>query len=137
MTPRPRGAQCGCSPWLCPGVVFSCLHQLYRCVDPLLAFKGGYLRCFFSYASVYAAFNVIIIFFVRAAFLRSFPAIVCGSIHLFVLFPQFYAGSSFFSRFICVSHLFFVPLHKISERWQNLGIGRNMDEHGAVSASIT
>ena len=39
---------------------FGCLHRIYRCVDPLLAFKGGYLRCFFSYAGVYAVFNVII-----------------------------------------------------------------------------
>ena len=72
-------------------VGIGCLHRFYRCVDPLLAFKGGYLRCFFSYAGVYAVFNVIIIFFVRAAFLRSFPSVLRGSIHLFVLFLQFYA----------------------------------------------
>ena len=39
---------------------FGCLHRLHRCVDPLLAFKGGYLRCFFSYAGMCAVFNVII-----------------------------------------------------------------------------
>ena len=49
---RPRGAQCGCSPWLCPGVVFSCLHRLPMCC-PYFGCLRGMLRSAFFLTYVY------------------------------------------------------------------------------------
>lgn len=71
-----------------------CLHRLYRCVDPLLAFKGDTCGAF-SRMHVCTLSLMLLLYFLCAP-------------HFFVLFPQFYAGlsiSSFFSRnFMRVPH---------------------------------
>ena len=53
-------------------------------------------------------------------------------------FSRSFTRVSFFYIFICASRDYFVPLHQISEQWKKIvGIGKNTEEHGAASASIT